>query len=307
MQEIEFKSIQLSNGETMAYRLRRGAGTATGRTLLLVHGNMTSSVHWDLFMESFDPSHTLIAVDLRGFGASTYHVPIHSIADFSEDLRLFVDGLSLTSFTLLGWSMGGGVVMQFAASHPQYVETLILLASMSTRGYPCCAEEKDPQSGRVRARRLRTRAEIAEMDKTKLVQRAYDHRDKAFLRNLWNRQVYVIQEPDEVRYETYLNDMLTQKNLLDVYDAMNRFNMSVKDHEAGSGSGDAARLLMPTLVLWGNQDKVVTRQMTEELVEDLGGHVVYRELDHTGHSPIVDNLALLCQVVAEFMERGRQV
>ncbi|WP_025852437.1 alpha/beta fold hydrolase [Paenibacillus ehimensis] len=305
--EIEFKSIHLSNGETMAYRLRRGAGTATGRTLLLVHGNMTSSVHWDLFMESFDPSHTLIAVDLRGFGASTYHVPVRSIADFSADLRLFVDGLNLTSFTLMGWSMGGGVAMQFAASHPQYVETLILLASMSTRGYPCCAEEKDPQSGRVRARRLRTRAEIAEMDKTKLVQRAYNHRDKAFLRNLWNRQVYVIQEPDEVRYETYLNDMLTQKNLLDVYDAMNRFNMSVKDHEAGSGSGDAARLLMPTLVLWGSRDNVVTRQMTEELIEDLGERIVYRELDHTGHSPIVDNLALLCQVVAEFMERGRQV
>ncbi|KEQ26757.1 intracellular short-chain-length polyhydroxyalkanoate depolymerase [Paenibacillus tyrfis] len=297
MLEIEFKSLQLSNGETMAYRLRRGAGTAAGRTLLLVHGNMTSSVHWDLFMESFDPSHTLIAVDLRGFGASTYHVPVNSIADFSDDLQLFVDGLNLTSFTLMGWSMGGGVAMQFAASHPQYVEALILLASMSTRGYP--------QSEQVQARRLRTRAEIAEMDKTKLVQRAYDHRDKAFLCNLWNRQVYVIQEPDEVRYETYLNDMLTQKNLLDVYDAMNRFNMSAKDHEAGGGSGDAARLLMPTLVLWGSQDKVVTRQMTEELVEDLGEHVVYRELDHTGHSPIVDNLALLCQVVAEFIERRR--
>ncbi|MCV4231067.1 hypothetical protein OHJ21_07770 [Virgibacillus sp. LDC1] len=35
----------------------------------------------------------------------------------------------------MGWSNGGGVPMQFAADYPQRVQRLILLASISTRGY----------------------------------------------------------------------------------------------------------------------------------------------------------------------------
>ena len=42
------KTIQLANGETMAYRKRSGGG----HPLVLVHGNMTSSKHWDILMDA---------------------------------------------------------------------------------------------------------------------------------------------------------------------------------------------------------------------------------------------------------------
>ena len=78
------KKIQLANGETMAYRMRLGGG----HPLVLVHGNMTSSKHWDILMDALDEKYTIYAIDLRGFGESSYHKPITAIKDFSDDVKL---------------------------------------------------------------------------------------------------------------------------------------------------------------------------------------------------------------------------
>ncbi len=53
------------------------------------------------------------AIDLRGFGDSTYHTPIHTIKDLSDDVKLFADALKLSAFTISGWSLGGAVAMQY--------------------------------------------------------------------------------------------------------------------------------------------------------------------------------------------------
>ena len=83
-----------------------------------------------------DERFTIYAVDMRGFGGSTYNIRITSIKDFSDDLKLWIDALNLKNFTMIGWSTGGNVAMQFCADYPGYAEKLVLFASGSTRGYP---------------------------------------------------------------------------------------------------------------------------------------------------------------------------
>ena len=131
--------VNLSNGETLSYRKREGGD----ELVLLVHGNMTSSKHWDLLMESMDERFTIYAVDMRGFGESTYNKRITSIKDFSDDIKLFVDVLELKDFTIIGWSTGGNVAMQFCADYPGYSKKLVLFASGSTRGYPFYSSNAD--------------------------------------------------------------------------------------------------------------------------------------------------------------------
>ena len=79
---------------------------------------------------------TIYALDLRGFGQSTYNQSIDSLQDFADDVKLFIDELKLEKFSLMGWSMGGGVAMQFTANHPTFVEKLILVESVGMKGYP---------------------------------------------------------------------------------------------------------------------------------------------------------------------------
>src|SRR5690606_29986566 len=98
--------------------------------------NMTSSVHWDVVMEKMDPSFKLYALDMRGFGDSSYNEPIRSISDFAADVKLFVDRLGLKDFSLVGWSLGGAVCQEFCATYPRESRKLLLLGSASSRGYP---------------------------------------------------------------------------------------------------------------------------------------------------------------------------
>ncbi|MCT8136796.1 alpha/beta hydrolase [Anaerobacillus sp. CMMVII] len=299
MAEVTLKSVTIENGETIAYRERTGGE----EVLLLVHGNMTSSKHWDLLIDTLDEKYKIYAIDLRGFGGSSYHQAINSIKDFSDDLKQLVDVIGLERFSLMGWSTGGAVSMQFTIDHHEQVNRLILLASASTRGYPFV--QVNPAGEVVRCK---SKEEI-EQDTTKSlpVLKAYETRNKEFLRALWNAVIYTTKQPPEDLYDQYTEDMLTQRNLTDVYHALNTFNISDVHNGLSAGTGRVKEIGVPTLVLWGENDLVVTEQMTKEISEDLGkvAKVVY--LQGCGHSPLVDNLKLLKHEVECFLEGYRLI
>ncbi|TCS93911.1 alpha/beta fold hydrolase [Hazenella coriacea] len=296
MTMIQCKQVLLSNGEMLGYRERSGGEDL----LLLIHGNMTSSKHWDVLMEKLDPKYHLIAVDLRGFGMSSYHQRIDSLKDFSEDIKQFVDALSLKSFSLMGWSTGGGVAMQFTADHPEYVQKLVLLASASTRGYPFV--ELDPVTGQS-LQRLTTRDDIAnDRLKTMPVLQAIESKNKEFLQWMWNSLIYTQQQPSVEHYDEYLEDMLTQRNLVDVYHALNVFNISSHHNGLSQGTEDVEKIQVSTLVLWGENDLVVTETMTNEIMEDLKEQARLVILKNCGHSPLIDDCAQLKNQIEQFLQ-----
>jgi pimeloyl-ACP methyl ester carboxylesterase len=296
MGDITLRTIDLPNGETMGYREREGGQ----ETVLLVHGNMNSSKHWDLVMENMDSRFKIYAVDLRGFGVSTYHTPIRDLTDFTRDVKSFTDAMGLESFTMVGWSTGGGVVMQYAADYPEQVKKLILLDSMSTRGYPFYMDGSDGMPDLTR--RLTTREEIEAQPKTGIVSAAGAQRDKEFMRMLFNAAVYPNRKPSDERYEEYLEDILTQRNLADVYHGLNVFNISETSNDASPGTGAAKRIKAPTLVIWGKDDLVVTEQMTMEILEDLAPVARPVFMDGCGHSPLVDDLPALLKHITDFID-----
>lgn len=295
MIQVELKKVKLSNGETLAYREREGGE----EVVILVHGNMTSSVHWDVVFEQLAPKYKVFAVDLRGFGESSYHMEIASIQDFSDDLRMFVDKMGLRNFSLVGWSLGGTVCMQFCADHPGYCHRLFLLGSGSSRGYPFypLGEDGLPDINN----RLRTYEQVQEDDKTKFVQLAYDTLNFDFLRQMWDMTIYINNKPEERRYEKYLQTMAKQRNLAEVYQALNTFNLSPIHNGLVSGEDKINNIHIPVMIAWGEHDMVVTKQMTEELLSDFGGKAVYKELKNCGHSPQTDDIDQLVDVMESFL------
>ncbi|KOS68507.1 3-oxoadipate enol-lactonase [Lysinibacillus contaminans] len=286
-------TVQLPNGESAAFRKRDGGE----HIILLIHGNMTSSKHWDVFIESLDTKYTVYAVDLRGFGGSTYHQPITKIKDFSDDVKLFVDELQLTHFDMIGWSTGGAVCMQFVANYPGYCQRLLLLASASTRGYPFYT---NLGTGNQASLKQATTYEEVLLDssKTKLVQGFYDTQNKEGLKAIWNALIYTHKQPESEHYDAYLDDMLTQRNLAEVYHALNTFNISA------IGTNEVQQITIPTLVLRGDRDYVITEQMTNETIEDLGENVQFQSLENCGHSPLIDDLPQLISKIESFLEIG---
>jgi pimeloyl-ACP methyl ester carboxylesterase len=291
---VTMKEVHLSNGETLAYREREGGE----QKVLLIHGNMTSSKHWDLVYENIDVKYKLYAVDLRGFGQSTYNNLVLSIKDFSDDVKLFVDAIGIKDFAIVGWSTGGAVSMQFVADYPGYCNKLILLASESTRGYPFDGKLHENDT----PRRFVLHEEIKkDVTKTIPVQTAYDTNNTKLLKLIWNAVIYTHNQPSPELYEEYLQDMRTQRNLAEVHHSNNTFNISHHHNGLVEGNGKADDINVPVLVLRGERDYVVTAEMTQEILEDLGSKAKFIELKNCGHSPLVDDLTQLLSVITDFL------
>lgn len=133
------RSAVVRTGRLRTHVLLAGSGSAT--PALLVHGNVSSARFFAGLMPALADGRRVLAPDLRGFGASeTRDVDARSgLAEFADDLHALLDGDGETAMDgpvhLVGWSLGGGVVMRYAIDHPDRVASITLLAPMSPYGF----------------------------------------------------------------------------------------------------------------------------------------------------------------------------
>jgi len=293
--EVNLKSIELNNGETIGYRETEDGN----KVLILIHGNMTSSKHWDVLIDEMPEEYKIYAVDLRGFGISSYNKQIDSLKDFSEDVKLLVEQLELEKFDIVGWSTGGGVAMQFAADYPEMVKNLILVESVGIMGYPIY--RKDEKGLPILTELLQTKEDVAaDFVQVLPILNAYEKKDKDFLKVVWNATIYTQNKPSLEKYDEYLEDMLTQRNLVDVDYALMTFNISNIHNGLVEGSGEVDKIKAPTLVIQGDKDLVVPRQMADGIVKGIGENSKLSIIENSGHSPLIDDLNRLKKEIVDF-------
>ncbi len=130
--------IELTHVETP--RLRTAIRTddrQDGEVVLFVHGNVSSSLFWQECILALPEGYRGIAADLRGFGESET-APIDAtrgVRDFSDDVLALLDALGIERAHLVGWSMGGGIVMQMLLDRPEIASTLTLVSPVSPYGF----------------------------------------------------------------------------------------------------------------------------------------------------------------------------
>lgn len=294
MKEFEFKKIQI-NDEVLAYR----EGGKGPRNLLLIHGNMSSSAHFDHLMDALHDDFRIYAVDLRGFGHSSYHERFDSLKTLSEDLEIFIDKLRLKDLEVLGWSTGGGIAMHLAIDNPDIVKRVILLESVGITGYPMF--KKDSTGAAILTEPLMTKEEI-ENDPIQVapVLNALANKDKAFYKMVWNAAIYTAgNQPEPADYDRYVDEMLLQRNLVDIDYALTRFNLSNETNAYGKGSGEIERLKCPVLILQGDKDYVVPMDMANGIHEATKENSKLIILENAGHNPMVDCLDRVVSLIRE--------
>ncbi len=103
--------------------------------LLFVHGAFCGAWCWDEHLLSFcaDAGYASHAVSLSGHSNSPgrEHLDSHSIADYVEDVRRVVDGLTRPPI-LIGHSMGGFVVQKYLERHD--APAAVLMCSVPPQG-----------------------------------------------------------------------------------------------------------------------------------------------------------------------------
>jgi pimeloyl-ACP methyl ester carboxylesterase len=116
------------------------SGPADGVPLLMVHGNLVSGGWWRYVAEVLPDDVRVIAPDLRGFGR-TEAKPIDAtrgLGDMADDVRALLVALGLAdrgTVNAAGWSMGGGVLWQYALAYPEDLASLTMIAPLSPYGW----------------------------------------------------------------------------------------------------------------------------------------------------------------------------
>lgn len=98
-----------------------------GRTpLLLLHGLSGHAHAWDTLSIALQPHFHVYALDQRGHGDSDPADTYDAVAAF-DDISGVVEQLGLTSFVLVGLSMGGRNAMYFTSRRPDLVRKLVVI------------------------------------------------------------------------------------------------------------------------------------------------------------------------------------
>jgi pimeloyl-ACP methyl ester carboxylesterase len=100
-----------------------------GPVLLLIHGIGDSSRTWLGVLPELAKRFTVIAPDLLGHGGSDKPRADYAAAAYACGMRDLLAVLDIDRVTVVGHSLGGGVAMQFAYQFPERCERLVLVGS----------------------------------------------------------------------------------------------------------------------------------------------------------------------------------
>jgi pimeloyl-ACP methyl ester carboxylesterase len=261
--------VELANGVTLSYAEQgRGAGPT-----VVFHPGPTDA--WRSYAPVFgalDASVHAIAVSARGHGDSDKPASGYGVNDFATDLGLFLDALGIDRAVLAGHSGSCLVLRRVAIDCPERVAGLVLEASPSTlRGVPALEDF------------VRT-----------IVDRLADPIDLAFARSI------IADTSSGDLPPTLFDDLVA--DLMKVPAAVWRelFGRLVEYDDLNELAGIRA----PTLLVWGDADTIVPREMQDALADRINSAelLVY---SGSGHTPRWEQPARFANDVAGFVHRCR--
>ena len=101
----------------------------SGPTVVLIHGMINSSRHWETVAQRLAGSYRVIAPDLIGHGEAATPRGDYSLGAHAAAIRDLLTTIGVERATIVGHSLGGGVAMQFTYQFPEMVERLVLVSS----------------------------------------------------------------------------------------------------------------------------------------------------------------------------------
>ena len=101
-----------------------------GDSLVVIHGGGGGVKAWTDNLELLTEHFTVYAPDLPGFGNSQSIDDRFSVQEYVSFIESFSRELELNYFYLIGHSVGGGIAIQYALSYPEKIKRLVLISSL---------------------------------------------------------------------------------------------------------------------------------------------------------------------------------
>lgn len=282
------KYAKLPNGETIAYM---ESGIYNQKVVIFLHGNLASSQSWDVVFPKLEGEFHVIAIDLRGYGRSTYNTPVKDLRDFADDVEAFMEAIQLEKASFYGDFMGAGIALLMAIKDSSKVERLVLMSPISPKGFVHKIEGVDsPQP-----------EDFLKDQGVSMIYDALMSQNKDFFKKALLESSYSGHPPSIERFDLYLNDILQCKAYLDTLYAMSRFNISKESNGITDGTGEIDQVRSKVLIIQGENDKQISIDTNQELLKALSDLAQLEIIKDASHSFLETHLTQVAGVVTKFL------
>ena len=248
--------------------------------IVLLHGTSASLHTWDGWVAALLPRHRVVRLDLPGFGL-TGPAPDddYSMGRYVEFIASALDTLGIEQCVIAGNSFGGWIAWETALAHPDRIKGLVLV---DAAGYPLQSESV-PIGFRLANVPVLNRVMESVLPRGIV---------ESSLRNTYGDPSRVTPELVDRYYELTLREG-------------NRRALAQR-FAAGRGTTEPGRirsLRLPTLILWGDRDRLIPPSYAERFHRDIAGSelVMFPGL---GHVPQEEDPAATVAAVLAFLDRA---
>jgi pimeloyl-ACP methyl ester carboxylesterase len=244
------------------YYETRGAGAP----VVLLHGFGGNIYTWRHLVEPISNDHEVFMIDLKGFGKSPKpRDKRYEVQDQANLIFEFIVAHKLTNLTLVGHSYGGGVALVTALrlinERPNCLKRLVLIdAAAYEQDLPSFIDVlRTPVLGPL------VTSLLSDKQKVRMILKKAYYDDS----RITNDQVSAYAKPLKLDGGIY---------------ALIQTARAIVPRNIKQISARYKEIDIPTLILWGRQDKIVPMQIAEKLHSDIPGSVLV-VVEKCGHMP----------------------
>jgi pimeloyl-ACP methyl ester carboxylesterase len=265
--------IKLDNGLTLHYY-----EAGRGEPVVMVHGFLGCGYTWRKNIPALTAAgYRVFAPDLPGFGFSDKPREIeYNYKTFADSLNRFLDAKGVKRATLIGNSMGGGVSIRFAIDYPDRVNKLILVDASGVK------HNRNVFFKMITIPGL-----------------------NSFIGSLFSRGAVMAAMKQSMFYD---GKMATPEDA-DVYLAalrtpgtLNAASMTMKTNRFDYDDGEFAKIKAPTLIIWGDKDKVISPAVASVFHHRIAGSQLVM-IPKCGHLPQEEKPAEFNKLVLDFLKK----
>jgi pimeloyl-ACP methyl ester carboxylesterase len=277
----EFDAWQIElHGHRVIYRI-----AGSGPPVVLIHGMVNSSRHWESVALRLADTYTVIAPDLIGHGDSATPRGDYSLGAHAASIRDLLTAIGIEKATVVGHSLGGGVAMQFFYQFPQRTERLVLVSSggLGHEVSPLLRGAAMPGAAVLLALVTRPRVLAALLNTSQRLQQRGSGKG-VYLRAV-ARALEPLKEPGA--REAFLQTL--------------RAVIDVRGQRVSARDRLYLLSAMPTLIVWGGRDHTIPVSHGRHTHEAVPGSR-FEILPRAAHFPHLEDPEGLAAVLRDFLE-----
>jgi pimeloyl-ACP methyl ester carboxylesterase len=252
----------------------------SGPPVVLLHGFGASTYSWRKVMPGLAASFHVVAIDFNGFGYTerTREAESYTKEGQGRLVLAVMDALGIGRAHLIGHSYGGGITLWLASRHPERVRSMVLVDS-SAPSY------SDTRRSRAAAFTPLTFLYI----RSYVLRPAYVR--KALLRSFYDDSLVT---PELV--QAYF-DRIRIEGVVAAYRGLTIPRRTPADEV------DLETIDVPALLLWGEDDEVISIAAGRRAAEELHADLV--AFPKTGHVPMEERPDEWLRAVVPFLLKGK--